>query len=164
MADSLVSPDDDVIIDLDADDPRQTPTPDTAARSGPFGALRLRPLRKRPRTDEPLWDGPSRDGPLTRRPLMGRRTPLARIVVMLGLALAVGIPQSTTPTLLSRGRPVPLPSYCTGAPIPGGRLNIVRDDTYIILDATTNTVVSTGRCPHGTGTRSNTETRTSTRN
>jgi hypothetical protein len=34
-------------------------------------------------------------------------------------------------------------------PIPGGRLNIVQDDTFTSLDATTNTIVNTGRCPHG---------------
>ncbi|GAA3452922.1 hypothetical protein [Dactylosporangium matsuzakiense] len=93
---------------------------------------------------------------------MGRRTPLTRAAVMLGLALAVGIPQSTAPALLSRGRPVPLPSFCTGTPIPGGRLDIVENDSYTILDATTNTIVNTGPCPRGTGTRSNTRTRTST--
>jgi hypothetical protein len=65
------------------------------------------------------------------------------------LALTIALPQSE-PRLLSQARPVPLPSFCTGTPIPGGRLNIIRDDTFIILDATTNTIVNSGRCPHGT--------------
>jgi hypothetical protein len=88
--------------------------------------------------------------------MMGRRTPAFRLAVMLVLAFAAALPRATPPSLLSRARPVPLPSFCTGAPIPGGRLNIVQDDTFTILDATTNTVINTGRCPRGTGTRSNT--------
>ncbi|WP_433204126.1 hypothetical protein ACQP00_35355 [Dactylosporangium sp. CS-047395] len=89
------------------------------------------------------------------RPMMGRRTATARILVMLTLSLAVALPRATPPTPASQGRPVPLPSYCTGTPIPGGRLNIVQNDTFIILDATTGTIINSGRCPHGTGTRTN---------
>jgi hypothetical protein len=47
----------------------------------------------------------------------------------------------------SAGRGIPLPSYCTGVPIPGGRLNLIHGDEYIILDATTNTIINQGLCP-----------------
>ncbi|WP_426503941.1 hypothetical protein ACPPVO_40850 [Dactylosporangium sp. McL0621] len=89
------------------------------------------------------------------RPAMGRRTPAVRVLVMLALALAVGLPPGATPSLVSAGRTVPLPSFCTGTPIPGGRLNIVQNDTFVLLDAITGTVINSGRCPHGTGTRTN---------
>nr|BFE56947.1 hypothetical protein GCM10020063_014730 [Dactylosporangium thailandense] len=100
--------------------------------------------------------GPQDPRPAAARVPISRRTPAVRLLVMLALALAAGLPQGTAPVPFSGGRPLPLPSYCTGIPRPGGRLNIVRNDTYILLDATTGTVLSTGRCPHGTGTRSNT--------
>jgi hypothetical protein len=113
----------------------------------------------RQRTSPPA--GPGQHGPRQHglgqaRPMMGRRTPAFRFAVMLALAFAAALPPATALSQLSEGRPIPLPSFCTGAPIPGGRLNIVQDDTFTILDATTNTVVNTGRCPHGTGTRTNT--------
>ncbi|MEV6931160.1 hypothetical protein AB0M46_42645 [Dactylosporangium sp. NPDC051485] len=79
-----------------------------------------------------------------------RRRPGARVALLLALAFAAGLPQAP-PALVSAGRPVPLPSFCTGTPIPGGRLNIIRGDTFIILDAITNTVVNEGRCPRHTG-------------
>ncbi|WP_432972354.1 hypothetical protein [Dactylosporangium sp. CA-233914] len=96
-------------------------------------------------------------------PRLSRLAPGTRAAVLLALGLAAAFPPAA-PKPLSEGRPVPLPSYCTGTPIPGGRLNIVRNDTYVILDATTNTVISYGPCPRGTGTRANTGTRTSTAN
>ena len=95
--------------------------------------------------DRPVADAPA--GPRTLSPRTRRG---ARVAVLAVFALAAGLPQSA-PTLLSQGRPVPLPSFCTGTPIPGGRLNIIQGDNFIILDATTNTIVNSGRCPHGTG-------------
>ncbi|WP_432825108.1 hypothetical protein [Dactylosporangium sp. CA-092794] len=86
-------------------------------------------------------------GPLL--PTLRRATPAVRAVALVLLALGVAVPQSPAPRL-SVGRTVPLPSFCTGTPIPGGRLNLLRGDTYIILDATTNTIISTGPCPHRT--------------
>ncbi|MGI5242608.1 hypothetical protein [Dactylosporangium sp. CA-139066] len=74
----------------------------------------------------------------------------ARVALLAVFALAAAVPQGA-PRMLSEGRTVPLPSFCTGTPIPGGRLNIIQGDNFIILDATTNTVVNSGRCPHGTG-------------
>ncbi|GAA4249780.1 hypothetical protein [Dactylosporangium darangshiense] len=76
----------------------------------------------------------------------------SRVALVGVLALAAFVPQAE-PAMLSAGRTVPLPSYCTGTPIPGGRLNIIQGDHFIILDATTNTIVNEGRCPHGTGKR-----------
>jgi hypothetical protein len=77
-----------------------------------------------------------------------RVTPIARTVALLALAIAAGAPQGP-PTSASLARTLPLPSYCTGTPIPGGRLNLIQDGRYIILDATTNTIISEGLCPHG---------------
>jgi hypothetical protein len=88
----------------------------------------------------------------------GPREPVARsrrgsrVALVAVLALAAFVPQAE-PTMLSAGRTVPLPSYCTGTPIPGGRLNIIQGDHFIILDATTNTIVNEGQCPRGTGKR-----------
>ncbi|MET7403550.1 hypothetical protein ABZS66_59765 [Dactylosporangium sp. NPDC005572] len=69
-----------------------------------------------------------------------------RVVAVLALSLAAALP-SSAPALVTAAHAIPLPSYCTGVPIPGGRLNIVEHGRYIILDATTNTVVGSGPCP-----------------
>ncbi|WP_433044595.1 hypothetical protein [Dactylosporangium sp. CS-033363] len=130
-----------VLINLDESAPAASPAP-PASPASPAS-----PARRRSRALAAAWPA---------RPMMGRRTATARALVMLALALAVGLPRATPPTPTVQGRTVPLPSYCTGTPIPGGRLNIVQNDTFIILDATTGTVINSGPCPHGTGTRSNT--------
>jgi hypothetical protein len=49
---------------------------------------------------------------------------------------------------MSVAQQLPVPSYCTGAPMPGGRLNIVEGDVYVILDGPTRVIISTGPCPH----------------
>ncbi|WP_238010773.1 hypothetical protein KZZ52_39735 [Dactylosporangium sp. AC04546] len=69
-----------------------------------------------------------------------------RVLAVLALASAAAMP-SSAPALVTAAHTIPLPSYCTGVPIPGGRLNIVEHGGYIILDATTNTVVGSGPCP-----------------
>ncbi|GGM70100.1 hypothetical protein ACFFX1_07375 [Dactylosporangium sucinum] len=88
-------------------------------------------------------------------PAVGRRRPARRAVasapgragrVLALVALALAAPPSA-PSPVTAARTIPLPSYCTGRPIPGGRLNIVEHGRYIILDATTNTVVGSGACP-----------------
>lgn len=76
-----------------------------------------------------------------------RATPLVRIAALLALAIAAGAPPGLPPKVTA-ARTVPLPSYCTGVPIPGGRLNLLHDGGYIILDAPTDTIISEGRCPH----------------
>ncbi|MEV4510745.1 hypothetical protein AB0K00_17455 [Dactylosporangium sp. NPDC049525] len=54
---------------------------------------------------------------------------------------------ATAPVPMSVAHQLPIPSYCTGAPMPGGRLNIVEGGIYVILDGPTRTVISTGPCP-----------------
>lgn len=79
-------------------------------------------------------------------PTAARRSPLSRAAVLLVFALAATAPQAT-PVASTWARRVPLPSYCTGAPMAGGRLNILDGDDYIILDGTTKTIISQGHCP-----------------
>jgi hypothetical protein len=71
----------------------------------------------------------------------------ARIPVLAACVLAAAVP-AAAPVPVSFGRRLPVPSYCTGAPLPGGRLNIVEGDVYVLLDGQTGVVLSTGRCPH----------------
>ena len=68
----------------------------------------------------------------------------AATVAIFGVLAAV---PATAPTPVSVAHRLPIPSYCTGAPMPGGRLNIVEGDIYVILDGPTRTVISTGTCP-----------------
>lgn len=91
--------------------------------------------------DRPAAAPPARAVPLR------RASPTARAALLLLLALAAAAPPAP-PALLSIGRRVPLPSYCTGVPIPGGRLDLIHGEHYEILDATTNTVINEGTCPH----------------
>jgi len=87
---------------------------------------------------------PSRLAGLLSRGLVPR-LPLTRAAVLLGLALLAAAPQAA-PARRRYARAMPVPSYCTGAPMPGGRLNILDGDRYIILDGPTKIIISTGRC------------------
>ncbi|WP_344407484.1 hypothetical protein, partial [Dactylosporangium fulvum] len=74
------------------------------------------------------------------------RSSRGRVAAAVLLSLAAAAPKGAR-VVHAAARTLPLPSYCTGRPIPGGRLNIVAGGRYIILDATTNTVVGQGPCP-----------------
>jgi hypothetical protein len=76
-----------------------------------------------------------------------RRGVPVRVAAVVALGLLAAAPP-TAPVPMSVAQRLPVPSYCTGAPMAGGRLNIVEDDVYIILDGPTRTVISTGPCPH----------------
>ncbi|MEV0131589.1 hypothetical protein AB0H83_24385 [Dactylosporangium sp. NPDC050688] len=71
----------------------------------------------------------------------------SRVAAVAVFAVLAAAP-ATAPMPVSVGHRLPIPSYCTGAPMPGGRLNIVEGDIYVILDGPTRTVISTGPCPH----------------
>ncbi|MDG6105562.1 hypothetical protein Daura_13550 [Dactylosporangium aurantiacum] len=84
--------------------------------------------------------------PAATPPPAGRRG-WSRAATVAVFALLAAAP-ATAPTPMSVAHRLPVPSYCTGAPMPGGRLNIVEGDIYVILDGPTRTVISTGSCPH----------------
>ncbi|MFF5232538.1 hypothetical protein [Dactylosporangium sp. NPDC000521] len=75
-----------------------------------------------------------------------RRGVLPRIAVLAACVAVAAVP-AAAPLPVSVGQRLPVPSYCTGDPLPGGRLNIVQDHVYILLDGQTGVVLSTGRCP-----------------
>ncbi|GAA1524070.1 hypothetical protein GCM10009827_045630 [Dactylosporangium maewongense] len=75
-----------------------------------------------------------------------RRGVLPRVAVLAACVVTAAVP-AAAPVPVSVGQRLPVPSYCTGDPLPGGRLNIVEDHVYILLDGQTGVVLSTGRCP-----------------
>ncbi|MET7418597.1 hypothetical protein [Dactylosporangium sp. NPDC005555] len=75
-----------------------------------------------------------------------RRGVLSRAAAVAVLGLLAAAP-ATAPVPMAFANRLPVPSYCTGAPLPGGRLNIVEGDVYVLLDGQTGVVLSTGHCP-----------------
>ncbi|MFC4043451.1 hypothetical protein ACFO1B_33880 [Dactylosporangium siamense] len=75
-----------------------------------------------------------------------RQVRLPRVLLLAACALFAAAP-ATAPVTVSFAHQLPIPSYCTGAPMPGGRLNIVEGDVYVILDGQNGVVISTGPCP-----------------
>lgn len=88
------------------------------------------------------------DTPPPARPPAARRSGTPRAVLVAFFALLATAP-ATAPARMSVAQRLPIPSYCTGAPLPGGRLNIVEDGVYVILEGSTGVIISTGPCPHG---------------
>ena len=86
------------------------------------------------------------DTPVPARPSEARRRGFSRPATVAVFALLAAAP-ATAPVSMSAAQRLPVPSYCTGAPMPGGRLNIVEHDVYVILDGTTGVIISTGSCP-----------------
>jgi hypothetical protein len=86
------------------------------------------------------------DTPAPSRPQAVPRRGLSRAVTVAAFALLAAAP-ATAPVTASVAHQLPVPSYCTGAPMPGGRLNIVEGGTYVILDGQNGIVISTGPCP-----------------
>ncbi|WP_327004702.1 hypothetical protein OHA72_58385 [Dactylosporangium sp. NBC_01737] len=87
------------------------------------------------------------DTPVPARPPVARRHGLTRGATVAVFALLAAAP-ATAPVPVAAAQRLPVPSYCSGDPMPGGRLNIVEGDVYVILDGPTRVVISTGRCPH----------------
>jgi hypothetical protein len=71
----------------------------------------------------------------------------ARAAAVVALALLATVP-ATAPVPAAFAHQLPAPSYCMGAPLPGGRLSTVEGGVWILLDGQTGVVLSTGRCPH----------------
>ncbi|MEV4136551.1 hypothetical protein AB0J72_30810 [Dactylosporangium sp. NPDC049742] len=86
------------------------------------------------------------DVPAATVPPRRRRGVLPRVAVLAACVVTAAVP-AAAPVPVSVGQRLPIPSYCTGDPLPGGRLNIVQDHVYILLDGQTGVVLSTGRCP-----------------
>jgi hypothetical protein len=86
------------------------------------------------------------DTPAPLRPSAVPRRGLSRVASVAVFAVLAAAP-ATAPVTASVAHRLPFPSYCTGDPMPGGRLNIVEDGTYVILDGQNGIVISTGPCP-----------------
>src|SRR3954469_2487727 len=87
------------------------------------------------------------DTPEPARPPAPRRRGSSRVAAVAVFALLAAVP-ATGPVPVSLAQQLPVPRYCTGAPMPGGRLNILEGHDYVILDGPTGVVISTGPCPH----------------
>ncbi|MFC5005074.1 hypothetical protein ACFPIJ_45490 [Dactylosporangium cerinum] len=85
------------------------------------------------------------DTPVPSKPAP-RQVLLPRLLLLGACALFAAAP-AAAPVTVSVAHQLPVPSYCTGAPMPGGRLNIVEGDVYVILDGQNGVVISTGPCP-----------------
>ncbi len=86
------------------------------------------------------------DTPAPARPPAASRRGITRAATVAAVALLATAP-ATAPATMSAGHQLRQPSYCTGDPMPGGRLNIVEGGVYVILDGQTGVIISTGPCP-----------------
>jgi hypothetical protein len=86
------------------------------------------------------------DTPPPTRPAGLRRRGFSRAAAVAVFALPAAAP-ATAPTSVSAAQQIPVHSYCTGAPMPGGRLNIVEGGVYVIVEGATGVIISTGPCP-----------------